>query len=601
MKSTAFRLLPIAAMTSMLWACGGNSTSSPAPSGASPASGASAPAPASSPGPNQANAQPTLLVSRAVYDPTFTVTGTLPFNATPETTNAAPVTAVTPGTYPNVFTTEGVTADANFGVTSDMVIDQWAAGATSPTQYLDVTAAAKQSGFDFTTSFASKSELALNLSQDGTAITFNGYNTPIDSIDRSNSNTPGVIDPTNTDIAPATYRTVAQLNLTTKALTFTNTNAYSGNNGRASVLAGGQYYIVGNAGNSGSSPNPTYGQLDMLTMNSGVQTIAAGSSCAFSQPVGTFFSGNSSTYAAPTSCGLGTITDALSSTVFAKKTNAGGNQFGFSLTSVGLAFDKTGKDANFRGLFLAPDGTLYTSKGSGSNGVNTVFQVGATGALANGAQFSNLQNVAVTPLFSAPTTAWSGAPAASNEPASNATLTAALTAASVTSWPLSWNVGYPFGMWMPKSNTNLMFVADEGDGDPADMAIGSGGLWVYQKSGGTWTAIAHVTQGLNLGQAYTVTDTNGTYGTAGAKYTTTADGLRNIAGQINSDGSYTLYAVTSTANNSLGTTFDAGADSNQLVKITLSVSGTNVTTSGFTVMQTAPYGQVLRGVTMSSR
>jgi hypothetical protein len=409
-----------------------------------------------------------------------------------------------------------------------------------------------------------------------------------------------VIDPTNTDIATPTYRTVAQLNLASKALTFTNTNAYSGNNGRASVLAGGQYYIVGNAGNSGSSPNPTYGQLDMLTMNTGVQAIAAGSSCAFSQPVGTFFSGNSSTYTAPASCGLGTITDALSSTTFAKKTDAGGNQFGFSLTSLGLAYDKTGKDGNFRGLFLASDGTLYVSKGSGSNGVNTVFQVGATGALANGASFGSLQNVNITPLFSAPATAWSGAPAASNEPASNATLTSALTAASATSWPLSWNTGYPFGMWMPKSNTNLMFVADEGDGDPGDMAIGSGGLWVYQKSGSTWTVVTHLTQGLNLGQAYTVTDTSGTYGTAGAKYTTSTDGLRNITGVINSDGSYTLYAVTSTANNSLGTTFDAGADSNQLVKITLSVSGSTVTTTGFTVMQTAPYGQVLRGVAMSS-
>lgn len=600
MKSTALRLLPIAAMTSMLWACGGSST--PGQSGPNPSSTPSAPNPASGTTPTPTpTAQASLLVSRGVYDPSFTVTGTLPYNATPETTNASPVSAVTPGTYPNVFTTEGTTPDGNFGVTADIVIDQWAAGATSPTTYLDVTAAAKKGGFDFTTSFASKSELAMNLSQDGTAITFNGYNAPIDSIDLSNSNTPGVIDPTNPDVATPTYRTVAQLNLATKAVTFTNTNAYSGNNGRASVLVGGQYYIVGNAGNSGSSPNPTYGQLDMLTMNTGVQTLAAGSSCAFSQPVGTFFSGNSSTYAAPTSCGLGTITDALSSTTFAKKTNAGGNQFGFSLTSLSQPFDKTGKDANFRGLFLAPDGTLYASKGSGGNGVNTVFQVGATGALANGAKFSNLQNVAITPLFTTPTTAWSGAPGAANEPTSNATLTTALTAASVTSWPMSWNTGFPFGMWMPKTNTNLMFVADEGDGDPADMTIGSGGLWVYQKSGSTWTAIAHLTQGLNLGQAYTVTDTAGTYGTAGAKYTTSADGLRNITGQVNSDGSYTIYAITSTANNSLGTTFDAGADSNQLVKITLSVSGTTVTTSGFSVMQTAPYGQVLRGVTMTSR
>jgi hypothetical protein len=240
-----------------------------------------------------------------------------------------------------------------------------------------------------------------------------------------------------------------------------------------------------------------------------------------------------------------------------------------------------------------------------------VFQVGAQGALANGAKFSNLQSPVFTPLVLAPTTAWAGttgtpptpgAPAATNEPAKNATLLAAFAAQSpaLTSWPLSWSAGYPFGMWMPKTNLNLMFVADEGDGDPSDMAIGSGGLWVYQKSGSTWTPIAHITQGLNLGQNYTVTDSAGTYGTKGASYTTSTDGLRNITGQVNSDGSFTIYAVTSTANNSLGTTFDAGADSNQLVKITLSVSGSTVSTSGFTVMQTAPYGQALRGVAMTS-
>ena len=33
--------------------------------------------------------------------------------------------------------------------------------------------------------------------------------------------------------------------------------------------------------------------------------------------------------------------------------------------------------------------TLFVSKGSGSNGVNNVCQVGATGALANGGTLSN--------------------------------------------------------------------------------------------------------------------------------------------------------------------------------------------------------------------
>ena len=582
MKRTMFRLLPIAAITSMLWACGGSNNTSPT-SSASTATPASSPAPSTPAG-------MTLLVSRGTYDPGFVVTGALPISPA--------VNAVSPGTFPNVFTNDSV--DANFGVTADLSIDQWAPNATSPSLYLDVTAAASATGQTVSTSFSSKSEGALNVSQDGTAITFNDYYSPIDQIDRSNSNTPGVVDSTNTDVATPTYRAVVQLNLADKSLQVTRTNAYSGNNGRASVLAGGQYYIVGNAGNSGKTV--TYGGLDMLTADTGVQTIAAGSTCPFTQPIGAFVSGNSSTYtpapagtACPTSTTantlpaiMGTITDSLSATTYSKS-NTGGNQFGFSLAQIsGQNYDKTGKDDNFRGLFLGPDGTLYVSKGSGGNGVNTVYQVGATGALANGGKLP--QNAAITIVPGFTPSGWSGAPAATN------------LAPTTTQWTLSEGVAYPFGMWIPKSNPNLMFVADEGDTTAiASAAIGSGGLWVYQKSSsGTWTAIAHLTQGLNLGQPYTVADANGTYGTAGASYTTTPDGLRNITGQVNADGSLTIYAITSTVGNSLGTTFDEGSDSNQLVKITVNVNGSTVTPtgSGFSVMQTAPFGQVLRGVAL---
>ncbi|HEX3382869.1 MAG TPA: hypothetical protein VHU21_24160, partial [Paraburkholderia sp.] len=158
---------------------------------------------------------------------------------------------------------------------------------------------------------------------------------------------------------------------------------------------------------------------------------------------------------------------------------------------------------------------------------------------------------------------------------------------------------YPFGMWIPASNPSIMFVADEGDGTPGDQVSGSGGLWVYQNQNGTWKPLANLTTGLNLGTAYTVTDTTGVYGTKGASYTTTPDGLRNITGQLNSDGSFTIYAVTSTIGNSLGAAFDAGADSNQLVKITVSINGSTVSSAqGFTVMQTAPFGQALRGVAL---
>lgn len=574
-------MLPIAALVSALCACGGGSDSTASSSG-TPATPSAAVYTAGN-----------LLVSRSTYDPGFTVSGNIPeYNGNPtgSGTAAAPVDAVTPGTFPNVFANDA--NDANFGITSAIWLDQWAPNGTSAASSVNLTEMAQKNGFDISTSFPSKSELALNVSTDKSAITFMGYNAPINRIDVSNSNTPDVIDPTNTDVAAPTYRTVAQLNLASNTLSFTNTSAYAGNNGRAAVLANGMYYLVGNAGNSGKNPNPTYDQVNTLTLNTGVQSIAPGSTCALTQVIGAFYTGNGSTYTPATGGGCtpaqaqGVIADPMGPNPFVKASDAGGNQFGFSLAQVpGEVYDKTGKDDNFRGLFAGPDGTLYVSKGSGSNGVNTVYQVGNTGALANGGKLAQNVPISIVPGF--PTT-------------NAANLLTSSSKAGATQPPastLAAGLVYPFGMWVPTGNTALMFVGDEGDGGTADFAPnGTGGLWVYRNSGGAWAPIAHIVQGLSLGQPYTVTDTAGTYGSAGAHYTTTTDGLRNLTGQTNQDGSYTIYAVTSTIGNSLGSNFDAGADSNQLVKITLTVSGSTVTTSGFSVMQTAPYGQVLRGV-----
>ena len=84
------------------------------------------------------------------------------------------------------------------------------------------------------TSFSSKSELALNLSTNDRDLTFMGYVAKPDTIDVSNSNTPGVVDPTNP--VPSTYyRAVATLDARGR-LSYTETNAYSGNNGRAAIL-----------------------------------------------------------------------------------------------------------------------------------------------------------------------------------------------------------------------------------------------------------------------------------------------------------------------------------------------------------------------------
>jgi hypothetical protein len=56
--------------------------------------------------------------------------------------------------------------------------------------------------------------------------------------------------------------------------------------------------------------------------------------------------------------------------------------------------------------------------------------------------------------------------------------------------------------------------------------------------------------------------------------------------------------LTSTVGNSLGANFDENADSNELVTSKLTVNGSTVSTGGFTTLQTAPYGQVLRGVAL---
>jgi len=551
-----FRLLPLVALTAALAACGGSdgTNGTNGTNGSNGNNGATGPA--GPQGPSASLFTPgNLLVSRAVYDPTFTVAGTLP-------NNSATIAAVTPGTYPNVFTNDA--NDANFGVTSEAYLDQWAPGATSGTQVMDVTKQAALQRWSFSTSFASKSEFALNVSLDQRSVAFVGYNTNVDQLDISNSNTPGAIDSTNTDTATPTYRTIGQLNFADNSLQFTNTNAYSGNNGRAAVLANGLYYIVGNAGNSGKSPSTAI--LDMLTSITGVQAIAPNSSCPFTQVIGQLISVSGAATYTPAACGLGTVTGGA----------AKGDDFGFALQQVaGQSADKTGKDVNLRGLYVGPDGTLYVSKGSGGNGVNTVYQVGATGALANGGTIPANAAITIVPGF--PTT-----------PATN--LTNLTTPAQVT------GTVYPFAMWIPASQPNLMFVADEGDGVAGDQVTGSGGLWVYQKqSNGTWKPLTNITTGLSLGTAYTVTDTAGLYGTKGASYTTTPDGLRQLAGQVNADGSFTIYATTSTIGNSIAN-FDAGADANQLVQINVSVSGSTVTTKGFNVMQTAAFGQALRGV-----
>jgi hypothetical protein len=76
------------------------------------------------------------------------------------------------------------------------------------------------------------------------------------------------------------------------------------------------------------------------------------------------------------------------------------------------------------------------------------------------------------------------------------------------------------------------------------------------------------------------------------------DGLRNITGVVNGNGTATIYAITSTVSGN----GDQGADPNQLVVITdsLDAAGPNAAAGeGFTTLRSAGNLEVLRGVSFA--
>ncbi len=128
----------------------------------------------------------------------------------PGCSGSACTPAVADGSYPGVFNNDA--ADPSFGVTSPIFLDQ-----LTPDGHLvntlrvpDGTGLPGGAAGHVVTSFSSKSELALNLSTSGRELTFMGYDAVPDTVDASNANTPGDIDPTN-PVAGAYYRVVAEV------------------------------------------------------------------------------------------------------------------------------------------------------------------------------------------------------------------------------------------------------------------------------------------------------------------------------------------------------------------------------------------------------
>ncbi len=455
-----------------------------------------------------------LVVTRTVYTgtaSTIAVGQPLP-PVCPTTAACGTATATDNGAYPSLASSSNVfnnnKVDGSFGITSPIFLDQIKTDGT-PVSTLAIPANL------VTTSFSSKSELAANLSPDGTALTFAAYIAPPNSVDVSNSNTPGVYDPTNS-AGGSYYRAVAQVGAN-GAIQVTPTNGYSGNNGRAVILANGLYYLAGNSNNGAGTP------ADVIA-STGVQLATPGQGPSTSPiPVGNF-----------------SITQVNDPT-----------------TGKPYAADKLGKDNNFRGLTIF-NNTLYVTKGSGGNGINTVYQVGASGSLPT---LANAASAPITVLPGFPTTL------AKNSDASN-----------------------PFGIWF--ANANTMYVADEGDGTTANAAVSKiAGLQKWSLVAGTWKLDYVLQNGLNLGQPYSVANYPVSLNPA-------TDGLRNLTGKVNSDGTVMLWAVTST----VSANGDQGADPNKLVSITdvlANVDPATASTEKFTTIKSAAAGEVLRGVSFT--
>jgi hypothetical protein len=331
-----------------------------------------------------------------------------------------------------------------------------------------------------------------------------GYNGGgVGNLDISNSDTTAYSNPTNpvTSFFGPSYafnRDVVAVSKT-GSYTVTQTLAYGGDNSRGAVLApNGEYYTVGNSNNGAGTPV-------QLTTTTGLEVVTPGST-------------PNSTMIAP----------------------------GYQ----SIPGDKAGKDTNFRGITLF-GGNIYFTKGSGSNGINTIYEVKGTPSPGQAA------STAITIPLGFPTDTARVGP--------NFT---------------------PFGLFF--ANKTTLYVADEGSGDATDMTSNAG-LEKWSLVKGVWKLDYTLQSGL-IGTTYTVSGVNS--GDPGTWPTVTTVGLRNLSGRVNADGTVTLWATTSTTSAS----GDNGADPNEIVQITDSLSASSLPAESFSVLDGPQYGLRYGGV-----
>jgi len=477
-------------------------------------------------------------------------------------------TYVSPYSFPEIFNDQaGLTTGNDIqnveGIQGSIYIDQFnsvPASAVAGTLSLPSTGAPAsyptvEPGTYITTSFSSKSEGALMLSLDGTALTYMGYQAgdQLDDVSNSYSQNP------NYQLSPNTYtygplpgipypfydREVAliQAGPTVTLTPIDNTN--SGDNPRAALTVDeNEFYIVGNSDSTTASPSNG-------PNNPG---LTIGARCG--APL------NNLSYQ------LGTYLAADRKDESAKKHV---------------------KDNNWRGVGIYTDGygnqQLVVSKGSGGNGDDGLFQVGTSLPACSsslidsfGINYNAGNTIAELPGLAFPVT--------------NQTTGAAT--------PI-----LPFGFWF--ANPTTLYIADEGyppsysGGSSPSFQNSTNGTYVpsndplaglekWSLVNGTWTLDYTIQAGLNFNQPQTFTGYNDINGDPIQSYTY---GIRNITGTNNGDGTVTIYAITAQFSAASG----GESDPTSLVGITDSLAATTLPTNEqFATLQISASGEVYRGV-----